>query len=566
MANAQTSSPWTIADSLSKQGKYHQVAIIIDSIAHQTNSDFHHYQAALFYAASNMEQETINSVLNSLDNGFDNPYLIDQNNRFEKFRNHPEWTMINTKLQSIRNNALIQFRNKYIGKIALSESTIKIYSHHPDSLYYQCIHFNDYRPFYETIYPKYYNHYFEDEDVLLPTGNTLVLKQNLKDTLIHQSFQHQQTEYYFIDSTRYLCRTKVINSQDYTTIHLWRRINTPSGEIALLMDKDIDHRTTLNGIIYTRFDQQLMFYSNRSNDTIHLSSNQSIVLENLTIPVCHRFDILKDHYNDKVGVKTHFGEIIIPTHFDSILTHDLIAAFKANKVTLFDYWGNIIVDSLKAFVIYGYLNKTAWYQIIDKNNHLLFINSLGHTTPTPPFQISTMGNDSDQASYTKLTFHKKHKERYIIEEVYHSNQPHNPPWSENPNPIINFHLLLRQYQEIRFVNNTPSIFHENYWYDVGRFKKLDYRMMIVKYKRRYGIVSYPDEEIIIPFVYDLITGCNTHLILESKGLKTYYPYDLNNQYTELADFIHYFARFKLLNNRYGWIDRAGNQYHDNPNY
>jgi hypothetical protein len=566
---------WEKADSLINKKEYKKAAIVLESIFRSRNYAGYGYDAARYRALAGDKKECFLMLNECIDKGFNEFNIIKKDSAFVSLYKTKEWQQIKTRVKDSidqwKKRIFEEFQQKCQGKIGVDEKSVELYSNSLDSIYSIYVSFNDFRINIDTIYPEPPYGYRDTKKCLFSKKIFSANSKSFDANLTGKTFNFESEEFYFLDKNRYIrIRHDEVPISTFKTTGIWKVFYLEHIPIIVLYysnyniyDGSPKHTIVDNLFFPISKDYIISGVDCIGEDSIHLLPYKSLLK---TDKIAQNKAIIRTKTEgDKKGLETLLGDEILPAIYDSIYLSQIIGAFINNKIIFYDYDGIPISDTLKTFQFYGQIeaDNLNVYQVIDKLNEMYFINSLGEKFNKAPSTRGLIGNDTDLSSYVSLTVLKEKKKLEIIEKQYDSTEPQEPVFSENPNPKFIYHQMPKEFNKIKFVNNQESIFHEDYWSDLGPLKNLEYILMIVKKKNKYGVVRFPDLEEVVPFIYNNISCHQTYLILEENGFKTYYPYDIGTKYKEFSEFTGYFARFGLPDGKTGWVDRSGNKYFDN---
>lgn len=288
------------------------------------------------------------------------------------------------------------------------------------------------------------------------------------------------------------------------------------------------------------------------------------------------------------------GGEVIPAVYDSLHSDKngfFTIAYKDNRVLLLDSLGHIVKDSLKVAV-----NINMRYQVIDKHNRMYFVDVYGHETDEYRYGVMSVDdqlyyiapgahilpkekNLRDAACWVRFdppssyaegeAIRKERKDDWMyfyyntvmIYGLYYIMERDENTRAEFERCNINAYFIPKEYKDFKLTNNEQDLILS------GDYKQLPREWIIAKKRGKYGVLNIRNrEEPVLPFIFDRITGIvnnrTSHLLLERKGLKCYYPLRSDPRYTYLEPFKYHFARFQLPDGRKGWVDFDGTEYYE----
>lgn len=318
--------------------------------------------------------------------------------------------------------------------------------------------------------------------------------------------------------------------------------------------------------------------------------------------------------NGKYGLYTTFTKKeVIPAIYDSLKTDEVyVRAFDGKKTIIFDYMGNIVKENIKRAYPVRYR-----YRVLDNNNEVYWMDrdgqrhenyqysvmSVDDMMSTLPFDI-VLTPPKKKAPGKKRNYHwvkfiyqwnRKEKEEYEfsdwrtvgLESIYESGVyalidkydketfSNDKKFYHNSYSLyINHYSLERKLPDYNFevyeiplkYKNQMLVSGEDELHRSGDFRSLNEYWVIVKYKRKYGVIDarYPERPV-LPFIYDKIEANNISLTLYRDGLKCYYPISKTPRYKELSPFLlrDPFICFTLPDGEKGWLLKSGEEFLDN---
>jgi len=298
----------------------------------------------------------------------------------------------------------------------------------------------------------------------------------------------------------------------------------------------------------------------------------------------HNPDISFDILNSKIGIYLK-GKKIIANVIDSLKIYNKLATvYHSGKTSMYNLNGKLLCSNLKSLYQYSYV----YHQVIDSENQMFFIDTLGNKYKSPVERRTIWGNDTDANRITKYFAHKNKilKTTHKSYSLKRYKEPTNLDDFDGPNYMLyllqediltfdkkkrwlsikdiedlvkkkNFEELFflkkilkeEEYRDqlslyllsnitttiivlpdgmkkVVFVNNSPlEMSAEDYWYYNGFYKPLKPSYVIAKKRRAFGVWDIEEKKQIIPFEYNkILPKRGTHLLLERGNLKTYYPF------------------------------------------
>jgi len=360
--------------------------------------------------------------------------------------------------------------------------------------------------------------------------------------------------------------------------------------LIVLLDRYGADSDNYKGLIFKQNNQK--FNVNWNDDINHTykafkqdKTDEKIVIDGQIIKELNFYnpDISFDIVNAKIGINLN-GKKIIDNVCDSLKIDGTIATvFNSGKNSIYNLNGKLLEDNLKA----SYPYSTIYHQVIDSENNMFFIDTLGHKSSKPVKYRSRWGNDSDPNSTVTYYSYKnrilknrhqsyslnRYKEATNLDEYSSLNymlfllQEDSKSFDEDKKRVttdaleeivrkkhveelfflkkifkekeyvqeISYYLLSdctndiitlpKRLKKVRFINNSTSkISAEDYWYYIGFYKPLEPSYIIAKKANKFGVWDLKEEKTIIPFDYNTIEPKKgTYLLLEKNNLVTYYP-------------------------------------------
>lgn len=265
--------------------------------------------------------------------------------------------------------------------------------------------------------------------------------------------------------------------------------------------------------------------------------------------------------NSKFGIR-YREKIILPALYDNIITYPLIIAIKGNERTIYDNTMSLLHNNAE-ILTYVYLDDHEKVQVLTKNGKLFSYNNAGLITDILKLNPNeTIDNRSKQFENTY--------DKYSIKKgKIYKTRPYSSFLEKFDYKIFG--------KKAKFLNNKKEMKIE-YIYSKGHgrdtlaqvvfdeeiyFKPLKTNYIVSNIKGKYGVWDFIDEKVILPFSYQKIVPFRNYLLIEKKGLLTFYPnMGTEPKYKKLDPYIGYFARFELPNGKKGWVDRNGREYFD----
>lgn len=267
----------------------------------------------------------------------------------------------------------------------------------------------------------------------------------------------------------------------------------------------------------------------------------------------------------KYGLKRNYSSdsVVLHAEFDSIIPrhnekHEYywIASKGKSKSVYERFNGNLIIKNQKVI----YYDGKGTLQVLDSlANMRLFINEKERTDfqKYSSFREIPRDLDPDMPNIDKYEIKKDTVYYYWSarsrEDRYRSGKQALPKGTSN--------AVL--------INNEKKLLEESEWEDSGGilYTVPDYYLstsyIILKKNGKYGVWNFMDEKQTLPYKYAKITSYYNYILLEKKGLKTFYPnIGKTPKYKNIEPYIANFARFEYPNGKKGWVDRSGKEYFD----
>lgn len=284
-----------------------------------------------------------------------------------------------------------------------------------------------------------------------------------------------------------------------------------------------------------------------------------------SIQIFGQFVVFKE--NVKYGLKKS-DSIILPAEYDSINLRQLHGypdywiACKANLKNVYKNSNGKLELTFKDQKIIYYTPSYGKLQILDASGNMrLFVNEKEITDfhgyrlfYEIPRRIHPSNSDVNTYEIKNdsilLDIKDKSNRAYYINygKVQLPKQTSNAVLINNKNKLVEeFH---REVENFEYLDTTIDYY-------------LSTSYVILKKNRKYGIWDFVSEEKILPYKYAKITSYYNYVLLESKGLKTFYP-NIGKipKYKNIEPYIANFARFEYPSGKKGWVDRNGKEYFD----
>lgn len=269
--------------------------------------------------------------------------------------------------------------------------------------------------------------------------------------------------------------------------------------------------------------------------------------------------------NGKYGLKRNYSSdsVVLHAEFDSIIPRHkekyncCWVASKGKLKSVYERFdGKLIVKNQK--IIY-YDGKGTLQTLDSLANMRLFVNEKERTDFQNYRSYREIPRNLDPEMPNKDTYEIKKDTVYYIwsarnrEDRYRSGKQALPKRTSN--------AVL--------INNKKKLLEESEWEDSGGilYTVPDYYLstsyIILKKNGKYGVWNFMDEKQTLPYKYAKITSYYNYILLEKKGLKTFYPnIGKTPKYKNIEPYIANFARFEYPNGKKGWVDRSGKEYFD----
>jgi len=437
--------------------------------------------------------------------------------------------------------------------------------------------------------------YLEVEELISKGGDFLKKTKSdfttneLIGNIISDQDQQKYTEdkIYFVNDKYYI----TIDRYGHNTLGTYKFKVIKNIPVIILLGSNGERDKNYEGLIVKRGDQKYGIDWNHSyyytyTTVKHVDKNSLFLINSVNVNEFNFYNpkISFDILNAKIGIKLK-GEKIIDNIADSLKIYSkLVTVFHSGKTSIYNLKGKLLNKNIKDFYPYS----GTYHQIIDSENNMFFIDTLGKKHEKPIKTRSMWGNDSNAnrtvTYYSRKnkilkTTHKsyslkRYKEPQNLDEMVGSNyilyllQEDILTFDEGKKILneddlenvireksfeelfflkkvfkdkkylkeISYYLLSdfntniiklpKNFKKVRFINNSNLEMNaEDYWYYNAFYKPLKPSYIIAKASTKFGVWDIEEKKGVISFDYKKIEAKKgTHLLLEKNGLTTYYPY------------------------------------------